>query len=89
MFAGHEHFYERLKPQKGIAYFTSGGAAKLRRGNIRDNSGMTARGYDTDNSFMLVEIDDDEMHFVTLGRDGRLVDSGLVPRVMREATAAR
>ena len=41
---------------------------------------MTARGYDTDNSFMLVEIDGDEMHFVTIGRDGRLVDAGGVPR---------
>ena len=56
VFAGHEHFYERLVPQKGIHYFTSGGAAKLRRGNIR-NRGMTARGFDTDRSFMLVEID--------------------------------
>jgi hypothetical protein len=89
VFAGHEHFYERLKPQKGIYYFTSGGAAKLRRGNIRDNSEMTARGYDTDNSFMLVEIDGDELHFVTIGRDGRLVDSGVTPRVVRETTAAR
>ena len=35
VFAGHEHFYERIHPQKGIAYFTSGGAAKLRRGNIQ------------------------------------------------------
>jgi hypothetical protein len=87
VFAGHEHFYERLKPQKGIAYFTSGGAAKLRRGNLRDGSEMTARGYDTDNSFMLVEIQGDEMHFVTIGRDGRLVDSGTVPRVVREQTA--
>jgi predicted phosphodiesterase len=84
VFAGHEHFYERLKPQKGIAYFTSGGAAKLRRGNLRDNSELTARGYDTDNSFMLVEIQGDEMHFVTIGRDGRLADSGAVPRVVRE-----
>jgi predicted phosphodiesterase len=89
VFAGHEHFYERLKPQQGIAYFTSGGAAKLRRGNLRDNSGLTARGYDTDNSFMLVEIVDDEMHFVTIGRDGRLADSGRVPRVVREAVTGR
>ena len=35
VFAGHEHFYERLKPQKGIIYITQGGAAKLRRGNIK------------------------------------------------------
>ena len=34
VFAGHEHFYERIKPQKGIYYFTAGGSAKLRSGNI-------------------------------------------------------
>ena len=34
VFAGHEHFYERLKPQKGIHYFTAGGSAKLRAGDI-------------------------------------------------------
>jgi hypothetical protein len=35
VFAGHEHFYERIKPQKGIYYFTCGGSAKLRAGDIR------------------------------------------------------
>ena len=35
VFAGHEHFYERIVPQKGIYYFTQGGSAKLREGNIR------------------------------------------------------
>ncbi len=35
VFAGHEHFYERLKPQNGIAYFTAGGSAKLRAGDVR------------------------------------------------------
>ena len=34
VFSGHEHFYERMKPQKGIVYITQGGGAKLRRGNI-------------------------------------------------------
>ena len=29
VFSG-EHFYERLKPQKGISYFIQGGSAKLR-----------------------------------------------------------
>ena len=35
VFAGHEHFYERIKPQKGIQYFTAGGSAKLRAGDIK------------------------------------------------------
>jgi 3',5'-cyclic AMP phosphodiesterase CpdA len=74
--AGHEHFYERLKPQKGILYITQGGAAKLREGNIRDVSAMTAKGFDTDNSFTLMEIAGDELYYQTISRTGQTVDSG-------------
>ncbi len=81
VFSGHEHFYERLKPQSGITYFTSGGAAKLREGNIRTGSAMTAKGFDTDRSYMLVEIADKTMHFQALSRKGELVDSGSVDAV--------
>jgi 3',5'-cyclic AMP phosphodiesterase CpdA len=88
VFAGHEHFYERLKPQKGIYYITQGGAAKLRRGNIRDNSEMTAKGFDMDNSFTLVEIEGDNMYFETISRRGAVVDSGVIPR-RETATTAR
>jgi hypothetical protein len=80
VFAGHEHFYERLKPQKGITYVTQGGGAKLREGNIRTSSPMTAKGFDTDNSFTLVEILKDQMFFETISRRGQVVDSGVIMR---------
>jgi hypothetical protein len=83
VFTGHEHFYERLKPQKGITYFISGNAAKLRKGNIGE-SAMTAKGFDQGYAFMLVEIAGNEMHFQTLDADGKTVDGGIVRR--REAT---
>jgi predicted phosphodiesterase len=79
VFSGHEHFYERLKPQKGIYYFTQGGAAKLRKGNIAAGSAMTAKGFDTDYSFTLVEVKDDQMFFETISRRGEVIDSGSVP----------
>ena len=44
VFAGHEHFYERMRPQGGIVYIIQGGSAKLRKGNIRLNSEITAQG---------------------------------------------
>jgi len=77
--AGHEHFYERIKPQQGIYYFTSGAAGKLRKGNIR-RSTLTATGYDQDLSFMLMEIDHDELHFQVIARTGATVDSGVIQR---------
>src|SRR5262245_13345415 len=61
VFAGHEHFYERIKPQKGIYYFVSGGAAKLRENDVRPNSPLTAKGFDTGYHFMLIEIEKDVM----------------------------
>jgi hypothetical protein len=39
--AGHEHFYERIKPQKGIYYFISGAGGKLREGNVKARSPLT------------------------------------------------
>jgi hypothetical protein len=79
VFNGHEHFYERVKPQKGVHYFISGAAGKLRRGNI-GASAITAKGFDTDYSFMLVEIVGGQMHFESISRTGRLVDSGVIKR---------
>jgi hypothetical protein len=79
VFAGHEHFYERMKPQNGIHYFISGGAGKLRRGNIR-NTDLTAKGFDQDRHFMLVEIDGDHLWFQAISRTGKVVDSGMITR---------
>jgi predicted phosphodiesterase len=79
VFAGHEHFYERLKPQKGIHYFVNGGGAKLRPGDIT-RTAMTAKGFDSDRSFMLVEIDGDVLRFQTLARTGKKVDQGEIRR---------
>jgi hypothetical protein len=79
VFAGHEHFYERLKPQKGIYHFISGAAAKLRRGNLR-RTPQTARGLDSEYSFMLVEIADDTLSFQTITKAGRRFDSGVLQR---------
>jgi 3',5'-cyclic AMP phosphodiesterase CpdA len=88
VFTGHEHFYERLKPQRGITYFISGAAAKLRRGNIGD-SDLTAKGYDQGYTFMLVEIAGDDMHFQTLDADGKTIDSGTIRRREAGGTASR
>ena len=77
--AGHEHFYERLKPQQGIAYFTAGSAGKLRAGNITRGP-LYAHGFDTDLSFMLFEQDGDDLHFQVISRLAKTVDQGVVKR---------
>jgi 3',5'-cyclic AMP phosphodiesterase CpdA len=77
---GHEHFYERLKPQKGIQYFIAGSSAKLRKGNIGSSSGITAKGFDTGYAFLLMEIIGDELYFQTVTDEGKIIDSGRFTR---------
>jgi predicted phosphodiesterase len=77
VFTGHEHIYERFKPQKSIHHFTVGGAAKLRRGDTRRGP-LTAAAFDTDRSFMIVEILDNKMFFQTISRTGVVVDEGII-----------
>jgi len=78
-FMGHEHFYERIKPQKGVAYFILGSSAKLRKGDLQ-KSPLTTFGNDTDYAFMLVEIVGDEMYFQTINGKGVTIDTGSVRR---------
>lgn len=82
VFSGHDHVYERIKPQKGITYFVSGAAGQLRRGNM-DRSEQTATSFDRDQSFMAVEIAGAEMFFQSISRTGQIVDSGVVRRESR------
>ena len=85
VFAGHDHVYERLKPQKGISYFVSGAAGQLRKGNM-EPSDQTAASFDQDQSFMAVEVAGDEMYFQAVSRTGRIVDSGVINRQRRPAS---
>jgi hypothetical protein len=78
VFTGHDHFYERIKPQHGIYYFVAGAGGSLRKGNIDRGTGLTAAGFDSDYSFMLVEIDGIDMHFQAISRAGQTVDSGVI-----------
>ena len=75
VFSGHEHVYERIRPQKGIYYFTCGGGAKLREGDVV-RSPLTAAAFDTDRSFMLAEVSDETFRFQTISRLGKRVDEG-------------
>jgi Calcineurin-like phosphoesterase len=77
---GHDHFYERVKPQKGSRTSWWDLAASYGRGTSTGGSGLTARGIDTDLTFMAAEIIGDEMYFNAISRLGQIVDSGVLTR---------
>jgi predicted phosphodiesterase len=79
VFSGHEHFYERITPQKGIYYFISGAAGQLRRGDV-ERSEYKAAAFDQDQSFMLVEVGGADLFFQAISRAGQIVDSGTIRR---------
>ncbi|HYP02126.1 MAG TPA: metallophosphoesterase [Pyrinomonadaceae bacterium] len=87
-FNGHEHFYERIKPQKGIYYFISGAGGKLRPGDVKSGSPLTEKAFDSDLSFMLIEVAGDQMHFQVISRAGETVDSGVVQNQRKKSAAA-
>jgi predicted MPP superfamily phosphohydrolase len=80
VFTGHDHFYERVKPQNAITYFVVGSGGQLRKGNIDTNSGLTAAGNDTDQSFLAAEINGDELWFNAVSRGGLVFDTGVITR---------
>ncbi len=74
--SGHEHVYERLKPQSGIYFFVLGNSGELRLHNIRKPNDLEIVGFDTDRTFMMVEITGDDFYFQTIAGSGQTIDSG-------------
>jgi hypothetical protein len=75
---GHDHVYERIKPQKGIYYFVSGAGGKLRSGDVNDRSPLTEKSFDRDMHFMLWEAVGNQLYFQAISRTGETVDSGVI-----------
>jgi predicted phosphodiesterase len=76
--SGHEHVYERLRPENGIYYFVLGNSGKLMRNDV-GTSDQVERQLDTERSFMIMEVDPDTLYFEVITQAGRIVDSGAIP----------
>src|SRR5262245_16646731 len=46
VFSGHDHIYERTRPQQGIQYFVTGAGGKNRRGDVKLDSPIRLASYD-------------------------------------------
>lgn len=74
VFSGHDHFYERIKPQQGIQYFVAGASGQLRKNGMKKKSDLTAASNDTTHSFLLVQVNAAEMKIEAIGEDGMVLD---------------
>jgi tartrate-resistant acid phosphatase type 5 len=82
VFAGHDHTFERAKPQPQqsenghrVYYFTQGASSKIRPGDLDQKSPYFARGEDRKNSFLVVRVTNHEMEVEAIASDGSLLDS--------------
>jgi predicted phosphodiesterase len=85
VFSGHEHVYQRMKPENNIYYFVLGNSGQLMTHDFT-GTGEREKGFDTDRSFMIVEIAGDKLYFQTISRTGETIDSGELPRNTVAAT---
>src|SRR5215813_6201599 len=81
--SGHDHIYERVKPQQGVQYFVTGAGGKVRPGDVNMRSPLRAVSYDQDNHCLQMVIEDRQIGFQTITRSGAVIDRGAItPRAM-------
>jgi len=78
VFSGHDHTYERTKPQQGVHYFVCGIGGEIRGGDLDRNSEFLAFGSDEDSGFMFVEVTAGRLDFRAINAAGRVFDRGTI-----------
>ncbi len=78
--SGHDHVYERTKPQRGVQYFVSGAGGQLRKGDLDRRTSFFGTGNDTVNSYMYFEAAPDKISFSAIDAAGNVLDSGTLAK---------
>ena len=81
--SGHDHTYERTKPQQGVQYFVSGAGGQLRKGDIDKRTPIYSAGNDRVNSYMCFEATPERLSFRALDAAENVLDSGTLSPVRR------
>jgi hypothetical protein len=83
VFAGHSHCYERVKPQKGVHYFTEGASGEIKRKTLDRDTEFFAAGEDSKNSFLIVQAGENELKVDAIAADGSQIDSYTIKHASR------
>ena len=70
VFFGHDHFYERMKPQSGVTYVLSGGGSKVSEVGFSDFTAVAKEKL----QFMLVDVNGDMMVVQAIDQNGVVFD---------------
>ncbi len=85
--SGHDHTYERVKPQQGVQYFVTGAGGKVRPGDVNIRSPFREASYDHDNHYLQMIIEDRQISFQAVARSGAVVDRGTIGQRAMTASA--
>ena len=83
VFSGHEHLYERIKPQHEIRHFVSGGGGRYLydyKPSAFDEVGLS------EHHFMVAEIAGDRLFFEAITHTQQVIDCGVIYRTNDAAT---
>jgi len=69
---GHDHFYQRIKPQAGILYVVSGAAGKLRPGVDFTHPNVAKAA--SRRHFLNVEVTSERLSFEAVAANGEIID---------------
>src|SRR5262249_14658116 len=76
--SGHEHFYQKIRPQNGIHYFISGAASKIRRGVEKHNRQVEFAAEAL--HFMDFELSAGELKYAAISDKGARIHSGSIQK---------
>lgn len=88
VFSGHDHVYERIKPQQGVQYFVQGASGQLRKNGMQKKSDLTAVSNDMTHSFLMVQVKAAEMQVEAIGEDGAVIDRVTISQPAAKASKA-
>ena len=80
VFQAHQHLYARLRPQRGIRYFVTGGGGRSPDSFREDERTVPRDDRGSFNHFMYVRATEDEFVYCVIDSRGTLRDSGVFAR---------
>jgi hypothetical protein len=85
--AGHDHFYQKIRPQQGIQHIVSGGAGRLRSGVETSHPEVESAALRF--HFLHIELTAENLTYQAVDRDGAVFDSRTLPKVLKAKATSR
>ena len=80
VFQAHQHLYARLRPQRGIRYFVTGGGGRKPDSFREDERTVPREDHGSFNHFVYVRATEDEFGYCIIDAEGRVRDAGSFAR---------